>query len=61
MYIVKEINKSNDFHPQNSDDLWNKIDETWNTYNLHHDQMLVASMPRRLNLLVEKNGAALKY
>lgn len=60
-YIVKEINKNNDFHLQNSDDLWNKIEETWNTYNLHHAQMLVASMPRRLNLLVEKNGAALKY
>lgn len=60
-YIVKKINNTNDFHPENSDDLWNKIEEIWNNYNPHHAQTLVASMPKRLELIIEKNGAAIKY
>lgn len=60
-HIVKTMNKANDFRPQNAYDLWNKIEEIWNNYNAHHIQKLIASMPKRLELIINKNGGGIKY
>lgn len=60
-HIVKTMNRANDFRPHNSEELWNKIQEIWNTFTADYFQTLIASMPKRLELLIDKNGAGIKY
>jgi hypothetical protein len=49
--------------PQNANELWATIEEGWE--ELSQDQNLwenlISSMPRRLNAVVEANGAMTKY
>lgn len=58
--LVKKIYKTN-FRPQNVDELKNKISEVWNELTPDFARKLVGSMPNRINSLINKNGAALKY
>lgn len=59
--IVKKINRGNNFRPQNVEQLWERIQEAWIELTPNYTAELVASMPRRLNNIIEKNGAATKY
>ncbi|KAJ3615685.1 hypothetical protein MTP99_006731 [Tenebrio molitor] len=60
--LVKKIYRRN-FRPQNANELWATIEEGWE--ELSQDQNLwenlISSMPRRLNAVVEANGAMTKY
>lgn len=59
--MVKTINRNNDFHPRNAEDLWDTIHEVWHSFTPDYAHNLVASLPRRLNSILENNGRALKY
>jgi hypothetical protein len=59
--MIKTINQNNDFRPQNAEDLWNTIQETWNNFTPDYAYNLVAFLPRRLNSVIDKNWSALKY
>jgi transposase len=59
--LVKKIHGENNFRPQNVEELKNKIEEAWNELNPDFTRALVTSMPRRLNYVLDKVGAALKY
>jgi hypothetical protein len=57
--MIKTINQNNDFRPRNVEDLWDTIQETWNNFTPDYAYNLVASLPRRLNSTIDKNGSAL--
>lgn len=60
-YLVNKINKFQDFRPQNADELWRRIEEAWQEITPEHTHNLVASLPRRLVSVIEKNGSMTKY
>jgi hypothetical protein len=47
--------------PQNRQQLIHVISDEWNSLTQEYCQNLVGSMPRRLDLVIQKNGAATKY
>lgn len=60
--LTKKIYKRN-FRPQNANELWEAIEECWEelSQDQHLWQNLIASIPRRLNKVLEANGAITKY
>lgn len=59
--MLKTINKGNNFFPRNAEHLWNTIQEVWNSFTPEYARNLVASLPRRLNYVIENNGGVSKY
>ncbi|KAJ3649639.1 hypothetical protein Zmor_021369 [Zophobas morio] len=51
----------NDFRPRNPLELQEKIVEAWETVTPGYMRQLVASMPRRLQNVIDANGAMTKY
>lgn len=51
----------NDFRPQNVEELQQKIVETWQEITPEYTRELVSSMPRRLQNVIDSNGAMTKY
>ena len=58
--MVKKMRREN-FVPQNRQDLVNVIRDGWHNLTEEYCRSLIASMPRRLHLVIEKNGAMTKY
>lgn len=58
--IVKEIYK-HDFRPQNVNQFRQRISDTWQQITPEYTQQLIFSMPRRLQKVIEVNGAMTKY
>lgn len=58
--MVKEMYKIN-FKPQNEIELFDKIEEIWEGLTPDYTRSIILSMPRRLRLVLESNGAAIKY
>lgn len=60
--LVKKIYRR-DFFPQNANQLWEAVQESWE--ELSHDEnlwlTLIGSMPRRLEKVLQANGAITKY
>lgn len=59
--VVKKMVSGNNFRPQNVEQLWERIQEVWNELTPDYTEALVASVPRRLQNVIEKNGATTKY
>lgn len=60
-YLVKK-NYSTDFRPANAEQLQEAIENAWESLTDNYDMRnLILSMRRRLQLVVEANGAAIRY
>ncbi|KAL1493849.1 hypothetical protein ABEB36_009535 [Hypothenemus hampei] len=59
-FITQKMYREN-FRPQNPDELWDKIQESWELLTVEYTRNLIRSMPTRLNLVLDVNGAAIKY
>lgn len=55
-YIYKH-----DFRPQNAEELQHKVIEAWQEITPQYTRELVLSMPRRLQTVIDRNGAMTKY
>jgi transposase len=58
--MVRRMRHEN-FRPQNRQQFIYVISDEWHSLTQEYCQNLVESMPRRLDLVIEKNGAATKY
>jgi hypothetical protein len=59
--MVRRMRREN-VQPQNRQQLIHVISSNeWNSLTQEYCQNLVGSMPRRLDLVIQKNGAATKY
>lgn len=58
--MVKCIYK-HDFQPRTQDELRQRIMEAWDQITQEYTRNLVLSMPRRLQAIIDNNGAATKY
>lgn len=58
--MVKKMYSVN-FRPQNENELWEKIENTWADLTAEYTRNLVLSMPRRLQDVLDFNGEAIKY
>jgi transposase len=58
--MVRRMRREN-FRPQNRQQFIHVISDEWHSLTQEYCQNLVESMPRRLDLVIEKNGAATKY
>lgn len=59
--IVKKVNRTNNFRPENVEELWARIQEAWNELTPDYTRAIINTMPRRLNDVIQKNGAFTKY
>jgi transposase len=59
--MTRKMNTGNHFRPQNVEELWDRIQEEWNELTPNYTEVLVASMLRRLDNVIDKNGVATKY
>jgi hypothetical protein len=59
--MTRKMNTGNHFCPQNVEELWDRIQEEWNELTPNCTEVLVASMRRRLDNVIDKNGVATKY
>jgi hypothetical protein len=59
--IMMNSMRRRNIRPQNRQDLINAINVDWHNLTPEFCQHLISSMPRRLNSVIEKNGAAIKY
>jgi hypothetical protein len=59
--IMMNSMRRRNIRPQNRQDLINAINVEWHNLTPEFCQHLISSMPRRLNSVIEKNGAAIKY
>ena len=50
-----------DFRPRSQEELRQKILEAWNEITPEYTRYLVLSMPRRLQAVIDSNGAMTKY
>jgi hypothetical protein len=51
----------NDFRPNTVEELQQKIVDTWQQITPAYTRDLVSSMPRRLQMVIDSNGAMTKY
>lgn len=59
-YLVKKICDRN-FRPANAEELWEAIENAWDNITEDYTRTLILSMPRRLQSVIDKNGAWTKY
>jgi transposase len=59
--IMMNSMRRRNIRPQNRQDLINAINVDWHNLTPEFCQHLISSMSRRLNSVIEKNGAAIKY
>lgn len=58
--MTKRLERNN-FRPQNAEELWNGIQVCWESIPADYIQNLIASMPRRLDSVLEGTGNTTKY
>jgi hypothetical protein len=58
--MVKSMRRIN-FRPRNRQELINGITECWQNLTVEYCEALIRFMPRRINLVIENNGNAIKY
>lgn len=58
--MVKKNYNAN-FRPQNSEELWQAIENCWEEITPEYTQNLIYSMPRRLQSIIDQNGSFTKY
>ena len=58
---MQKIVYTNDFRPRNGNELHEAIVEAWQKITPEFTRQLVSSLPRRLQNVIDSNGAMTKY